>query len=139
MKTFDMRFIRYMNIFSIVTKIRAKHCFLYNNMIVFSVPSFLVNNAIGKDNINLKKLSEILGRKIKIVAEPKSMDDAEKFISVIIAPAKFNTIQVRDREVIITTSGMENKALIIGRNKARLIELKDILEQYFGVKSIKVV
>jgi len=137
-KTFDMRLIRYMNIFSRITRISAKHCFLYNNMIVFVVPAFLVNKAIGHENSNLKKISEIIGRKIRVVAEPRGIQDAEKFVSVIVSPAKFTNIQFNDKEAVITTSGMENKALIIGRNKARFMELKEILEQYFGMKSLKI-
>ena len=35
-KVFDMQFIRYINLFSKVTRVSAKHCFNYNNGLVFT-------------------------------------------------------------------------------------------------------
>ncbi|MBM3247074.1 NusA-like transcription termination signal-binding factor [Candidatus Pacearchaeota archaeon] len=140
-KTFDMQFIRYMNLFNRVTRIGAKHCFTYNNTIVFVVPRAKVNEAIGKNNENLKKLSSILLKRIRIIAEPKSEKDVESFISVLISPIQYKTLEVVNNngaEELIITAGMESKAMLIGRNKTRLEELKNIVEQYFGIKSVKI-
>ena len=45
-RTLDMQFIRYMNLFTKVSRVRAKHCFSYNNMIIFVVSKFAVAKAI---------------------------------------------------------------------------------------------
>ena len=54
------------------------------------------------------------------------------------SPVEFDNIDIVNndgaREVVITAGGMENKARLIGRNRERLNELKDIIEQYFGIK-----
>jgi len=136
-KTLDMQFIRYANLFGKVTNIRTNHCFEYNNMIVFAVPRIFVRKAIGINNDNLKKLSEILKKKIKIVAIPNGKEDIENFVSVIVSPVKFKAINIRDTDAIINAN-TQSKASLIGRNKVRLNEMQNILEQYFGIKRILV-
>lgn len=134
-KILNMQFIRYANLFEKVTQIRTNHCFEYNNMIVFAVPRAFVRKAIGIENSNLKRLSEILKKKIKIVAIPKGKEDIENFISVIVSPVKFKALNVKDNDVIINAN-TQSKASLIGRNKVRLNEMQNILEQYFGIKKI---
>ncbi len=143
-KTFDMQFIRYMNLFSRVTRIDPKHCFAYNNGLLFVVPAGAVQMAIGRDNSNLKKLSEIFGKRIRIVAQPSGIKELGKFIAVIVAPIQFEKAEVvenaetKDKEIVITTTDREAKAMLIGRGRIRETELKDILEQYFGVKNLRI-
>jgi len=141
-KTFDMQFIRYINLFNKVTRVRANHCFNYNNTLVFVVPKIKVNEAIGRDNGNLKRLSSILLKRIRIIAEPKSQKDVEGFISVLISPIHYKTLEITknesSQEELVITAGMESKAMLIGRNKTRLEELKNIVEQYFGIKNVRI-
>jgi len=143
-KTFDMQFIRYINIFGRVTQVPAKHCFAYNNMIVFVVPAAGVQMAIGRNNSNLKKLSAIIEKRVRIVSQPRGIGDLQGFVATIISPAQFEKLEVAEKtdsgqkEAIITTNGRENKAMLIGRERARERELKDILEQYFGIKGLRI-
>ena len=134
-KTLDMQFIRYANLFNKVTRIRTTHCFQYNNMIVFAVPRKFVGMAIGPDNSNLKRLSEIIKKKIKIVAVPNGKEDIENFVSVIVSPVKFKAIEVKD-DVATISAAIQSRASLIGRNKTRLNEMQNILGQYFGVKKL---
>ena len=136
-KTLDMQFIRYANLFSKITKVRTNHCFEYNNTIVFSVPRKFVLKSIGKDNKNLEVLSGIIGKRIKIVATPKGIEDIENFVSIITRPAKFKGIEVKDGEVIISANS-QSKAALIGRGKTRLKEMENILEQYFNIKRVRI-
>ena len=138
-RTLDMQFIRYMNLFSKISKVRASHCFSYNNMLIFVVPKFKVKIAIGKDNKNLENLSKVLRKKVRIVAEPTSKEsaDIEHFVKTIISPVEYNTFELKEGQVTIT-AGREGKARLIGRQRIRQKELQEILEQYFGVKRINI-
>ncbi len=136
-KVLDMRTIRYSNLFYKITRIRTKHCFDYNNNVVFSVPRNLIAKAIGRENENLEKLNKIIGKKIKIVAIPEGIEDIENFVATITRPVKFKAIEIKGNEVIIT-AGAQSKASLIGKNKSRLMEMENILEQYFGVKKVMV-
>ncbi|VVB77607.1 Uncharacterised protein [uncultured archaeon] len=133
----DMKFIRYANIFNNVTRIRTNHCFEYNNTIIFVVPRKFVVRAIGPNNQNLEKLSSIIGKKIKIVAEPNGKEDLESFAAIITRPVRFKSIEVKDDEAIINAN-TQSKASLIGRDKARLQEMENILGQYFGIRKVRV-
>jgi len=142
-KTFDMQLMRYMNLFSGVARVSAKHCFIYNNTVVFVVPGAFVQRAIGKDNANLKRLSEIVGKRIRVLAEPFGMKDLTHFVSVLVSPIIFEKLDVseneaKEKEAVITTGGREAKAMLIGRGRARETELKSILDQYFGIKHLRI-
>lgn len=136
-QTIDMRFIRYLNLFEKITKVRTNNCFFYNNCIYFAVPSALVSKAIGEHGRNVRNLLEILRKKIKIVALPKNLGDAERFVSDVVAPNEFKNLEICNDEIIISAS-MQNKAILIGRNKVRLEELKKIIQEFFG-KQLKIV
>lgn len=135
MKVLDMKFIRYANLFYKITKIRCSHCFEYNNSILFAVPRIFVMRAIGKDNINLERLSGFIGKRIKIVAIPNGKEDVQGFVSIITKPVRFNGIELKGDEAIIS-AGIESKAALIGRGKIRLNEMENILGQYFGIKKV---
>ena len=137
MKVLSMQFMRYVNLFSRVTKIRTNHCFEYNNAIVFAVPRKLVSRALGRDNENLRRLNHVLGRKVKIVAIPYGREDIENFVSVITYPIRFKAIEIKDDEAVIN-AGHQSKAILIGRGKVRLNEMRNVLGQYFGVKKVMV-
>ena len=136
-KILNMQFIRYANLFSSVTNIRTNHCFEYNNTIVFAVPRKFVGPSIGENNSNLKKLSEILKKKIKIVPIPAGKEDVENFVSVIISPIKFKSIDIKEDGAVINVAS-QNKASLIGRNKVRLNEMENILGQYFGIRKLRI-
>ena len=134
-KILNMQFIRYANMFSRVTRIRTNHCFEYNNAIVFAVPRRLVSRAIGPSNQNLRRLSEIFRKKVKIVAIPHGRADIENFVSIITYPVRFKAIEIKENDAVISATN-QNKACLIGREKRRLNEMQNVLGQYFGIKKV---
>ena len=136
-KVLDMRFIRYANLFGKVTGIRTNHCFEYNNTIVFAVPREFVMRSIGRNNENLERLNNLIGKKIKIVAVPNGREDIENFVSVITKPVRFKGIEIISDEAIIS-AGSQSKASLIGREKIRLNEMENVLGQYFGIKKVRI-
>ena len=136
-KVLDMKFIRYVNLFSKVTRLSCNHCFEYNNTIIFAVPRELVSRAIGPNNMNLQRLSNIIGKRVKIIAIPNGIEDIENFVSVVTMPIRVKAIEIRDGEAIVTVNA-QSKASFIGKAKIRLEEMQNILEQYFGIKKIRV-
>ncbi len=136
-KTLNMKFMRYINLFEKISRVRPKHCFEYCNNIIFIVDKAKVSKAIGEEGKNVKKISEIMGKKVKVVAKPENNADIEDFILDIIHPAKFKSIEIKSNEIIVN-AGSQSKAMLIGRNKSRLNEMQNIIKQYFN-KSFKVI
>ena len=66
--TIDMQDMRHLNLFERITKIHTRFCFWYNEAIIFCVPRKFISRAIGENGKNVKRLNEILGKRIKIIA-----------------------------------------------------------------------
>lgn len=128
--TIDMQEIRYLNLFEKIMRVRTRFCFKYNDAIVFCVPKHSMAKAIGEGGKNIRKMSQILGRKIKVVIAPNGIEDLGDFVKAVINPLTFRNIEVKDNEVIVT--GGSNKAALIGRNKRRLLEMQKVIKDFFG-------
>ncbi len=125
-----MKDIRYINLFTKITRVNTRYFFEYNNMLVFCVPRKLLSKAVGPDAKNLRKMSDILKKRIRVVAQPKDISDAKSFIESIIAPVGFTDIEINNDEIVVT-GGKQHKAALIGRNKRRLNEMKQIIKYFF--------
>jgi len=128
--TIDMQEIRYLNLFERIMGVRTRFCFKYNEAIVFCVPKPLVHKSVGEGGRNIREMSEILDRRIKVVAQPEGLRDAEYFIRAVVSPTTFRNFEIRGNEILI--SGGDNKAILIGRNKRRLFEMQKIVKDFFG-------
>lgn len=128
--TIDMQDLRYLNLFSRITGVNTRYLFPYNNMLVFCVPKRFISKAIGKDASNLKRMGEILRKRIRIVVQPTKIIEIKSFIESIISPIKFQSIEIKDNEVILG-AGRMSKASLIGREKRRLLEMQKIIKVFF--------
>lgn len=135
MKTLDMRLIRYLNLFEKITRVSTKNCFEYNNCIIFAVHPSQISRAIGEQGKNIKEINEILGRKVKVISLP--FRGIENFISDVVSPVRFKSIEITGNEIIIN-AGRQSKAALIGRNRARLDELNNISKEYFN-KEVRII
>jgi len=130
-----MQFIRYLNLFEKLTRVTTKNCFVYNNTIIFGVHPSLVSRAIGENGRNVRQMSEILGKKIKVIPFPGK--NVYEFICRIIEPVRFKSLEMNDKEVIIN-AGRQSKATLIGRNRQRLEELNQIVKENYG-KEVRII
>ena len=133
--TLNIESIQQINLFSRITGVRAKNCFNYSNSIFFVVESFLVNRAIGINGENVKRLSLMLKKKVRIISPPESL---ENFIQTIVYPVKFKKLS-EENGLLTITAGQQSKAALIGREHARVNELTDIVKQYFEIREIRIV
>ncbi len=115
------------------SNVKTRICFSYNNKIIFAVPRMLVSKAIGPDAINVKKMQENLGKQVRIIREPESIGDSERFVQDVVAPIRFKSLEVKDG-LFVLNAGSQSKAALIGRNKRRLEELSSILKDSFGME-----
>ncbi|PIN90062.1 hypothetical protein COU57_04655 [Candidatus Pacearchaeota archaeon CG10_big_fil_rev_8_21_14_0_10_32_14] len=137
----DMRDIRYINLFSRITKVQTRFCFNYNDTVIFGVTKNQVSKAIGKEGINVRRINEILKRKIKIIGNPEdgtqNVAEIKRFIEDIVYPVSFKDIEITENELILN-AGSQSKAALIGRQRRRENELKEIIKDYFK-KDLRIV
>ena len=137
-KTLDMQYIQYMSFFERLIGVRSVHCFSYSRTIIFAVEPKYLSRAIGDNGINIRKLTAKLKKRVKIVPEPQDINDLTRFVSIIVYPIKFRKITVDGNEAIISALP-QDRASLIGRDKFRLEELQNILEEYFNIKKLRIV
>ena len=128
----SMQDMRHLNLFLKITKIQTRYCFTYNEMLMFCVPKPIISRAIGRDNENLKKISKIIKKRIRVVPLPRDVNDAKVFIQSIISPATFRSIEITEDKIILTAGTVQNKATLLGRNKRRYEEMKKIIRSFFN-------
>ena len=130
-KTIDMQDMRYLNLFEQKTRVRTRFCFKYNENIIFCVPKPMMDRAIGPQGRNLREISRIIGKRVRVIPIPRGPGDAENFIKTIINPLTIRDFKTNNNE--ITISAGKNKAALIGRNKRRLLEMQKIINDFFGM------
>jgi len=130
--TINMQDIQHLNLFSEVTRINTRFCLEYNRTIIFCVPKEFVNKAVGEEGRNVRRLSEVMGKRVRIIAVPRGIQDARGFIQTIVKPVMFKDLEVKENEILITAGNMQNKASLIGRDKKRFLELQKISKDFFG-------
>ena len=137
MATINMQKMRYLNLLSKISRVKTKKCFIYNNFIIFAVPGALISRAIGPAGKNIKEMQERLGKRVRVIKENDGVEDAERFVEDIVSPVTFVSLELKDG-VFILTAGIRSKAALLGRNKRRLEELKEIIEDSYG-KGLKII
>jgi transcription antitermination factor NusA-like protein len=135
--TINMQDMRHLNLFSQITRINTRYCMTYNDTIIFCVPREFVNRAVGEEGRNIKRISEILQKKIRVIPNPGGIQTVRQFIEDIVRPVTFKDLEIRGREIILT-AGSQSKASLIGRNKRRFFELQKIVKDYFG-KELRII
>jgi len=125
-----MQDLRYLNLFERVTGIRTHLCFEYNNVVIFCVPKEFVSRAIGPEASNLRRISEIVKKRIKVISVPKDSQDIRRFIELVVSPVTFKDLEVLPNEIVLN-AGSQSKAALIGRDKRRLIEMQKIVKDFF--------
>ena len=132
MNIIDMKLMRYINLLDRISRVKTRKCFVYNNIIVFAVPREMMSQAIGPGASNIMRIQEQLGKRVKIVLEPRGIEDAQDFVREIVSPVRFKSLELKEG-VLILNAGSTSKAALIGRNKKRLEELSEIIMNNFGL------
>ncbi len=125
MRQYNSDIIGYINFFENLTNTNVKDCYL-NKHLVFIVENGQMGKAIGKNGSNVKKLSIMFKKSIKII---EYSEDIVKFIQNLILPIKGKIYKEND-EIVIELSSRTDKANLIGKNKRNLEELKNVVNKY---------
>ncbi|MFH1238065.1 MAG: hypothetical protein V1491_01370 [archaeon] len=139
MTVIDMQTMRYINLFERTTGVSTTKVFVYNNQIIFAVPKSKVSVSIGKGACNIKRMSETLSKKIRVVIMPAVDDEAEikKFVEDVVAPIEVGGVELKGGSIVVN-GGRQSKAALIGRNRVREKELGDVLKDFFGISKIRI-
>ena len=133
---YNAQSLKIMSLFEKTTRARLKDYFVDdNNTMTFVVHEVNLGKAIGKQAINVKKLENLLKRKIKILGfNPNPV----KFTKNIVYPLKVE-VEQQETVIVIKANDTKTKAFLIGRNQSNLKNNLKIIQKYFKeIKEIKV-
>ncbi|MBU3940478.1 MAG: NusA-like transcription termination signal-binding factor [Nanoarchaeota archaeon] len=131
----DMELIGYINLFEKITRCHVKDSFPYSDKLLFVVGPGQASKAVGKKGANIKKLSDMINKKLKVV---EFSDDPATFLKSFISPIKAQKIEINCNIAEITVRGRQEKGLLIGRDKNNLNCLKEIVKKYFKIEDVKI-
>ncbi len=127
--------IRYLNLLEKISRVKAKNCFFYNNSLIFIIEKKDFSKAIGKNGKNMKILSSILKKRVRLIFFPKNKKEIENFFVELVKPIKLEEIKLKNNELFVK-GGLEERSIIIGRNRKGEKEILSILNDFFGIKKI---
>jgi len=131
---YDSEIMKLMTLFESMTRAKLKDCIL-NERLLFIVEGNEIGKAIGKKGSNIKRLENMLNKRIKVV---EFSPDVLQFIKNLLYPLQTSGIENND-DVIAIQADTKTKSLIIGRNQQNLKNLISIVKRFFDIESIKVV
>ncbi len=127
----DLKIIGYINTFEKITKIHPIEFKENNGQLVFIVKEDQVKKAVGKGGINIKKLSNLFNKRIKVVEYSKN---PEKFFLNLIHPIIVKTMELTETQLLIRPDSIEDKSKIIGKNGKNLEFINSLMYQHHKTK-----
>lgn len=131
---YDSEIMKLMTLFESMTGAKLKDCIL-NERLLFIVEGNEIGKAIGKKGSNIKRLENMLNKRIKVV---EFNPDVLQFIKNLLYPLQTSGIENND-DVISIQADTKTKSLIIGREQQNLKNLISIVKRFFDIQKIRVV
>ena len=121
----------YITIFEKITSTDALDFLENKGQLIFFTKEGTIKKAIGNNGINIKRLSNLLKKKVRII---ELSEDPKKFILSVIHPLQPSLIEVKEKEIILHFNTTEERARIIGRNGSNLEFLTKLVENHHHLK-----
>ena len=139
----DTKALLQLSMFEKITKAKVKDCFEDSfKQLVFCVQSGQLHQAIGKAGVKVKKIEQLLKRKIRVIEFNPTLS---LFVEGLCYPHK-GTVEDESRLlwdskkeiVVITPIDHETRGYLIGKGASNLRNMEDITRRYFTVDEIRV-
>lgn len=127
----NIKEIQHINLFEKVTRAKVKDC-IFDDEITFIIEEGNVQRALGENNSNIRKISAMLKKPVKIIAFSET---PEKFINNLIYPIR-TKIELKDNKIYITEKDVKLRGKIYGREKENLKKIKTLANKYFKIEDV---
>ena len=127
--------MKLITLFESMTGAKVKDCIL-NEKILFIIEENEMGKAIGKNGVNIKRMENMLKKKIKLV---EFSNDVLQFVKNMIYPIEVLDIMQEDHIIKIHGKDTGTKAMLIGRERQNINHLTELIKRYFDVEEIKVI
>ena len=134
---FVLNTIKYISLFESLSDTKVKDCFPNEGRLIFVVEQGMVGRALGKDSRNLRRIENMIKKKVKIIEFSETM---QRFFTNLIFPARIADYSYdEDKKIIkVTAEDSMSRGFLIGRAATTLRNLEKIMQRYFDITEIKV-
>lgn len=129
---YDASMMKYFSIFENITHVSAKDCFPVNETIIFFVNPGKAKIAVGKQGINIKKLSSMINKEVKVI---EFSNEVIGLVKNVIFPLRAISVEVamdnENQKIInIAFKSSKERRFLLDNNQKKLKLLKDIVKRY---------
>ena len=128
---YNIELIGYITTLENISGSKVKDAFIdKKGMLVFIINQGDMAKAIGKKGINIKRLSNLLKKRLKLI---EFNENVLEFVKNCIQPLQASVSQ-EDNKILLESPDTTIKAKLIGRDKQNLIALNELVNRYFKVE-----
>ena len=132
---YDSDLMKLITLFESMTGAKVKDC-IADEKLIFIIEENDMGKAIGKNGANIKRIENILKKKIKLI---EFNNDVLQFVKNMVYPIEVLDVKQEEGVVIIYGKDTSARAMLIGRERQNINHLSDIVKRYFSLKEIRVV
>ena len=107
------------------------------DIVIFAVKKGEVGLAVGKGGEKIKRFRSMTNKQVEIY---EYIDDASKFISNALKPAKVKEVRLVDRiggsRVAMVNVESKDKGIAIGKNGANIKKIRFLAKRYFDLDTV---
>ncbi|HLD07097.1 MAG TPA: NusA-like transcription termination signal-binding factor [Candidatus Nanoarchaeia archaeon] len=134
--TFDSSLMQTIALFERTAGSPVKDCILQDSTYIFILPEHSIAQAIGRQGSNVRRLQQLLNRKVKLV---EFSPDPAIFIQHLIQPLRVKGIAKEGKTIVIASPDIQTKGLLIGRDSRNLKNYEAVVKRHFDIEGIRVV
>ncbi|MCD6127246.1 MAG: NusA-like transcription termination signal-binding factor [Methanomicrobia archaeon] len=130
--------IKCIGLFESLTGAKIIDCIMEDDKLVFVVDEKDVGLAIGKRGTNIKKMSELSGKKIEII---EYSDSPEQFIRNMLRSVKIRSVQITEKnnkKIATIDIAKEDKGLVIGKSGKNIKRIKSLLNRHHNIMDVQI-
>ncbi|MBI5072957.1 NusA-like transcription termination signal-binding factor [Candidatus Woesearchaeota archaeon] len=127
--TYTQELMGTMALFDRVTHVSLKDCFEdKNQLLTFVVDAQDIGRAIGKQAVCVKRLEQLLKRKVRVLGFHA---DVREFVKYVIYPLQVAVIELENGILYLKDEDRKTKSLLIGRNAQNLRNTEATIQRFF--------
>jgi len=132
---FGMDEIKFMSLLEQFSGVSPKDIINEEEKITFVIPAGSIARCIGKGGVVVKKLENLLKKKVKYV---EFSDQLIQFIKNAVAPLELANVEEEGGVVVMTAADHQTRGMLIGRSAMNLRATEALVKRYFPITELKV-
>lgn len=132
---FGMDEIKFMSLLEQFSGVSPKDIINDEERITFVIPEGSIARCIGKGGVVVKKLENLLKKKVKYV---EFSDQLVQFVKNAVAPLELANVEEEGGVVTMHAADHQTRGMLIGRSAMNLRATETLVKRYFPITELKV-